>query len=158
MSVDTRVVHLWRAGFPAMKTRERLLEEGSQYIKAVTVQTKSIADQKRAPRRRQLDNEHFQLEFSIKIMNPGRMSEFKNVRICKWKCCKTLNELRAFLSAEVSAIEVSGEKPDFEVADLGYIEPGHGMKGRKQWLSTDTSPRYRLGFSIKRPITTSSLY
>ena len=71
-------------------------------------------------------------------MNPGRMSEFKNVRICKWKCCKTLTDLRAFLSAEMSTIEVSGEKPDFEVADLGYIEPGHGMKGRKQWLSTDS--------------------
>ena len=38
----------------------------------------------------------------------------------------------------MSAIEVSGEKPDFEVADLGYIESGHGMKGRKQWLSTDS--------------------
>ena len=101
-------------------------------------QTKSIADRKRAPRRRQLSKEHFQLEFSIKIMNSGRMSEFKNVRICKWKCCKTLTDLRAFLSAEMSAIEVSGEKPDFEVADLGYIEPGHGMKGRKQWLSTDS--------------------
>ena len=51
---------------------------------------------------------------------------------------QTLNDLRAFLSAEVSAIQVSGEKPDFEVVDLGYIEPGHGMKGRKQWLNTDS--------------------
>ena len=79
-----------------------------------------------------------QFEYSIKLMNPSRMSEYKNVRICKWKRCRTLNELRAFLSAKVSSVEVSGEKPDFKVVDLGYIEPGHGMKGRKQWLNTDS--------------------
>ena len=84
------------------------------------------------------DIDQVQFEYSIKIMNPGRMSEFKNVRVCKWKNCKILNDLRALLSAKVSSIEVSGEKPDFEVVDLGYIEPGHGMKGRKQWLNTDS--------------------
>ena len=69
MSVDTRarVVCLWRAGFPVNKIWERLLEEGiivsrkSLYCLLEKYhQTKSIADRKRAPRRRQLSNEHFQ--------------------------------------------------------------------------------------------------
>jgi len=69
MSADTRVrvVCLWRAGFSVVKIRERLLEEGivvsrkSLYLLLKKYnETNSIADQKRAPRRRQLRNEHFQ--------------------------------------------------------------------------------------------------
>ena len=69
MSADTRarVVCLWRAGFSVVKIRERLLEEGivvsrkSLYLLLKKYnETDSIADQTRAPRRRQLSNEHFQ--------------------------------------------------------------------------------------------------
>lgn len=65
------------------------------------------------------------------------MSEFKNVRVCKWKSCESLCKLRGFLAAKVPSIEVNGNKPDFENVEVGYIEPGHGMKGRKLWLRTD---------------------
>ena len=41
----------------------------------------------------------------------------------------------AFLSVNVP--ELNGEKPDFIVVDIGYIEPGHGMKVKKQWIYTD---------------------
>ena len=68
-------------------------------------------------------------EYSVKIVNPIRMSEFKNIRICKWKECKTLDDLRSFLDAKVPSVGVNGEEPDFSVVDLGYIEPGHGNKG-----------------------------
>ena len=76
-------------------------------------------------------------EYSVKIVNPIRMSEFKNIRICKWKECKTLDDLRSFLDAKVPSVGVNSEEPDFSVVDLGYIEPGHGNKGRKQWLNND---------------------
>ena len=79
----------------------------------------------------------YKFEYSVKIINPNRMSEFKSVRICKWKQCKTLDDLRSFLSAKVPSVGVNDEKPDFAVVDIGYIEPGHGMKGRKQWLNSD---------------------
>ena len=52
-------------GFPVMKIRERLLEEGievsrkSIYILKDYNQTSSAADQKGAPRQRLLGNEHF---------------------------------------------------------------------------------------------------
>ena len=29
------------------------------------------------------------------------------------------------------------EQPDFSSVDLGYLEPGHGMKGKNQWLHSD---------------------
>ena len=53
------------------------------------------------------------------------MSEFKNVHICKWKQCKTLDDLRSFLNAKVPSVGVNDEKPDFAIVDIGYIEPGH---------------------------------
>lgn len=38
-------------------------------------------------------------------------------------------EIRVFLSS----LEVE-EKPDFEIVEVGYIEPCHNMKGKKQWI------------------------
>ncbi len=45
------------------------------------------------------------------------MSEYKNVRMCKWKCCQKLSEFREFLGAKVPPIEVGGRKPDFETVE-----------------------------------------
>lgn len=84
-----------------------------------------------------LTDDENQFEYSIKIVNPVRMSNSKNVRVCKWKSCQSLSELRNFLGVRVPSVEVDGKKPDFETVDIGYIEPGHGMKGKKQWLITD---------------------
>ena len=72
-----------------------------------------------------------------KRMNPGHRSEFKNVRIWKWKRFGMLKDLRAFLTTKVPSVDVGGEKPDYDHVDLGYLEPGHGTKGKKQWLNTD---------------------
>ncbi len=67
------------------------------------------------------------------------MSEFKNVRVCKWKRCKNMNNLRDFLGSKVPPVDIGGEKPDFTEVDIDYIyiEPGHGLKGRKQWINID---------------------
>ena len=65
------------------------------------------------------------------------MSQFKTVRVCKWKRLQHLSDLRMFLSLKMPSIDVNGEKPDFAIVDIGYIEPGHGSKGKKQWLNTD---------------------
>ena len=32
-------------------------------------------------------------EYSIKVINPSSMSEYKNIHVCKWKQCKTLVDL-----------------------------------------------------------------
>ena len=65
------------------------------------------------------------------------MSQYKNVRICKSKCYQSMSELRSFLGARVPPVDIDGQKPNFETVDIGFIEPGHGMKGKKQWLLTD---------------------
>ncbi len=62
------------------------------------------------------------------------MNEFKNVRVCKWKRCKHINDLGDFLVSKVPSVDIAGEKLDFTVVDIGYIEPGDGLKGRKQWM------------------------
>ena len=65
------------------------------------------------------------------------MSDFKTMRVSKWKCLRSLTEMREFLVMKVPSVDVGGEKPDLAVVGLGYVEPGHGSKGRKQWLYTD---------------------
>ena len=83
------------------------------------------------------DDDRTRFEYSIKIVSPSRMSEFKKVRVCKWKRCRSLDDLRSFLSSKVPSVDVNGEEPDFAIVDLGYIEPGHGVKGMKHWLNND---------------------
>lgn len=68
MSAETRgrVVALWRTGFSVIKIRDRLLEEGVKVSRKSLYclikkynECNSVADRKRAPRRRVLQNEHF---------------------------------------------------------------------------------------------------
>lgn len=46
-------------------------------------------------------NSQVMFEYSIKIVNPIRMSQFKNVRVCKWISCHKISELRSFLGVKV---------------------------------------------------------
>ncbi len=49
-----------------------------------------------------------------------------------------MNDLRDFLGSKVPpSVDIGGEKPDFTEVDIGYIEPGHGLKGRKEWINID---------------------
>jgi hypothetical protein len=75
-----------------------------------------------------------QLEYSIKIINPDKLSDFKSVRVCKWRQCEDLKDLRGVLSSRVPPTD---NRPNFADTELGYIEPGHGLKGKKQWLNND---------------------
>lgn len=63
--------------------------------------------------------------------------EYKNVRVCRWGRCDSLGTLRDFLCTKVPSVKVNGETPNFANVDIGYIEPGHGSKGKKQWLIRD---------------------
>lgn len=76
-----------------------------------------------------------QLEYSVKIINPEKLSDYKSVRLCKWKCCEDLKELRLLLRDKVPP--AVSHPINFEKNDLGYIDPGHGLKGRKHWLSSN---------------------
>jgi len=62
------------------------------------------------------------------------MSDFKNVDIHAKSYCSSLDELRKFIASKLPA---TVDPPDMETVDMGYIEPGHGGKGRKVWLFSD---------------------
>ena len=70
----------------------------------------------------------------MKLINPDRLSDYKTVNIYGKKHCNSLDDLRAFIRDN---LPVSLETPDFSLVDMGYIEGGHGAKGRKIRLCDD---------------------
>lgn len=74
-------------------------------------------------------------EYSLKMVNPSCMRDFKTVDIRGQKLCSSLDELKEFIMSRLpSGI---GDVPDLEAVDMGFVEPGHGGKGRKVWLFND---------------------
>lgn len=71
-------------------------------------------------------------QYSLKLINPSRKSDYKTVNIldCPRECLATVTELREFMS---SACDVE----DIAKVDIGYVEPGHGSKGKKVWICSD---------------------
>ena len=69
--------------------------------------------------------------YTLKLINPLRMSEYKNLEIQSKGRCKSISELKEFISDN----HPSGiDGPNLNEVEMGYIEPGHGGKGRKVWI------------------------
>lgn len=67
----------------------------------------------------------------MKFINPSRKSEFQ---VRKWRVCKIFKTITSLTSnLKKSFEEIGGEKE----LSLGYVEPGHGYKGRQQWIHSD---------------------
>ena len=73
-------------------------------------------------------------QYALKMINPLRLSEYKTVNIQGAKHCNSLQELQDFIGVN---LPTSISRPDFSVVEMGYIEAGHGAKGRKVWLFDD---------------------
>ena len=88
------------------------------------------------------DSEHeegigmVQYIYSIKIVNPVRMKEYCNIVLGKGTLYRTLKSLRKFIMNNMPNVP-DVDKPDLSKVEWGYVEPGHGMKGKKIWLYTD---------------------
>ena len=79
-----------------------------------------------------------EFEYFLKVVNPSKMSEFVNLRLGTWKQCETLSALRCLLEEKTCLpSEVKINKPNFQIVEIGYIEPGHGLRGQKVWLYAD---------------------
>ena len=65
------------------------------------------------------------------------MSDYKTVKIYEYTqgCFKSLDELRDFIARNLPG-ECNVE--DIGAVEIGYIEPGHGSKGKKVWLCNDS--------------------
>ena len=84
-----------------------------------------------------------QHEYSVKIVNPQRMSDFKTVKIMEIPSenFTSLDDMRDFFSKNLP----HGDVTAINEVDLGYFEPGHGAKGKKVWLcqDSDLKPMYK---------------
>ena len=65
------------------------------------------------------------------------MSDYKTAKIleCPQRCFKSLDELREYTSRNVAG---TCDLEDNAKVDMGYIKPGHGSKGKKVWLCSDS--------------------
>ena len=63
-----------------------------------------------------------QLCYVLKMINPSRMSEYKNVEIQGRGYFKTLDELKEFVSANLPS---TIETPNLQEVEMVFIEPGH---------------------------------
>ena len=78
-----------------------------------------------------------EFEYGLKLINPARLSDFTTVNISGRAHCSTLNaDLKEFIRAKFP-INWPLELPNLNLVDFGYIEAGHGAKGRKIWLYDD---------------------
>jgi len=66
--------------------------------------------------------------YRVKVVNPERKSEFIMERLTDAHRFKSMNELRHSVMDHLN----------FEVKTLGYIEPGHGLRGKQQWLNRES--------------------
>ena len=82
-------------------------------------------------------------EYSVKIVNPCRMSDFKTVKIMEIpsESFTSLDDMRGFFSKNLP----HGNVTAINEVELGYFEPGHGAKGKKVWLcqDSDLKPMYK---------------
>lgn len=66
--------------------------------------------------------------YSVKIMSPSRMSDYK---VQKWRVTTRFKKI----SDLVSKLQSSFDELKGDNLTLGCISPGHGAKGKKHWLN-----------------------
>ena len=86
------------------------------------------------------ENNEFQANYSyaytVKIVNPERMSDFRTVDLGIGETFQCLESLRGFITKNLPDTP-NFNKPDLQKVEMGYMGPGHGAKGRKVWLFVD---------------------
>ena len=67
--------------------------------------------------------------YSVKIMNPKKRSEFEVVQLKTKQRFETIADLKHQMLTEYA------DKISNPIEQLGYIEPGHGLRGKQRWIS-----------------------
>ena len=73
-----------------------------------------------------------QLKYSVKIMNPTKKSEYSMEKFTSTHFCK-VEDLKDMLHTLYSA-----KLPQSIDIQVGYIIPGHGLRGKQEWLCEDS--------------------
>ena len=82
------------------------------------------------------DDESYEYSYTLKLVNPTCKKDFTSVELGRGKRFKHLSSLQQFISKKLST-NPKLPTPDFKNVDMGYVTPGHGMKGRKIWIHVD---------------------
>jgi len=69
--------------------------------------------------------------YLVKIINPRKKSEFEVQSLITKQKFLSLEDLK-----EQIILDCKEKVPD-PITDIGYIEPGHGLSGKKKWLTSD---------------------
>ena len=74
--------------------------------------------------------------FKLKVINHNRKSEYKvfNIRNNKNFDLQIFGAMKKFILNNIPA-DVS--KPTADTFEFGFIDPGHGLNGKKEWLYSD---------------------
>ena len=67
------------------------------------------------------------INYNVKVVNPVRKSEYVIRKVRGIPKYTTVDELRAKISEELK----------MDIAEMGYLSPGHGLKGKLNPLSDD---------------------
>ena len=65
--------------------------------------------------------------YSVKVMNQGRKREYTMRKLMLDNNFSTVADMKESLTSALK----------FSFDNFGYIEPGHGLKGRQQWIVQD---------------------
>ena len=65
------------------------------------------------------------------------MSEFKTIPIGKERTFVSVDSLKTFISEKVPTTPDMPTSSDIKSVEFGYLEPGHGAKGKKVWIFKD---------------------
>ena len=65
--------------------------------------------------------------YSVKVMDPGKKSNYDVTVLQNCDRFMSLDEIKRILSTTLNS----------QIGEVGYISPGHGMKGRKHALHDD---------------------
>ena len=77
------------------------------------------------------DSHEASYSYSVKIVSTAKKSDFTVMKLHRSFGTK-------FTSLDEIKEEIIGQCHLSNITQLGYIEPGHGIKGKQQWLTSDT--------------------
>ena len=69
--------------------------------------------------------------YSIKLINPDRKSKYSIEKWCTRRVFKTVSHLTTKLKEKYAELEPCRE------LRVGYMDPGHGWKGKQHWITCD---------------------
>ena len=70
-------------------------------------------------------------DYSVKIVNPRRKSDFTVLKLKSQEKFFDVDDLKKQVAKECKG------KVEEPIRQIGYIEPGHGLRGKLRWLSSN---------------------